>query len=94
MKRWLTGWVAGWIYLACAQAGIPIEHWTLANGARVYWVHSPNLPMVDVQIDFDAGGRRDPTGRSGLASATAMMASTCAGGVSRSLASIVRNSCK
>jgi zinc protease len=29
--------------------------------------------MVDVQIDFDAGGRRDPTGRSGLASATAMM---------------------
>ena len=73
MKRWLTGWVAGWIYLGCAQAGIPIEHWTLANGARVYWVHSPSLPMVDVQIDFDAGGRRDPTGRSGLASATAMM---------------------
>jgi len=36
-------------------------------------VHSPSLPMVDVQIDFDAGGRRDPTGRSGLASATAMM---------------------
>jgi zinc protease len=29
--------------------------------------------MVDVQIDFDAGARRDPAGRAGLASATALM---------------------
>ena len=73
MKHFLTAWVTGTLCMALAHAGIPIEHWTLANGARVYWVHSPSLPMVDVQIDFDAGGRRDPTGRSGLASATAMM---------------------
>jgi len=73
MKRWLTGWVAGVLGMAVAQAGIPIEHWTQANGAQVFLVQSPGLPMVDVQIDFDAGARRDPAGRAGLASATALM---------------------
>ena len=73
MKHFLTAWVIGTLCMALAHAGIPIEHWTQANGAQVFLVQSPGLPMVDVQIDFDAGGRRDPTGRSGLASATAMM---------------------
>lgn len=41
----------------------------------MYLVESPVIPMVDVQIDFDAGTRRDPAGQSGLASAVAMMAS-------------------
>ena len=30
--------------------------------------------MVDVQLDFDAGSRRDPAPQAGLASATALMA--------------------
>ena len=58
-----------------AQAGIPIQHWVLPNGARVYLVEAPGLPMVDVQIDFDAGARRDPATQAGLASATAVMMS-------------------
>ena len=73
MKRWFSGWVAGVLCMVGAQAGIPIEHWTQANGAQVFLVQSPGLPMVDVQIDFDAGARRDPAGRAGLASATALM---------------------
>jgi zinc protease len=56
-----------------AQAGIPIQHWTQDNGAQVYLMEVPNLPMVDVQIEFDAGSRRDGAGRSGLANATAFM---------------------
>ena len=36
-----------------------IEHWTTANGARVYYVHAPELPMVDVRLVFDAGSARD-----------------------------------
>jgi zinc protease len=36
-----------------------IEHWTTANGARVYYVHAPELPMVDVRVVFDAGSARD-----------------------------------
>ena len=58
-----------------ALAAIPIQQWTLANGARVWLVESHGIPMVDVQVDFDAGARRDPVGKSGLASVTARMTS-------------------
>lgn len=58
-----------------AWALLPIQHWTEANGAKIYLVESPVIPMVDVQIDFDAGSRRDPAGQEGLASAVAAMAS-------------------
>ena len=58
-----------------ALAAIPIQQWNLANGAKVYLVESHGIPMVDVQVDFDAGGRRDPVGQSGLASVTARMTS-------------------
>ena len=58
-----------------AWALLPIQHWTEPNGAKVYLVESPVIPMVDVQIDFDAGTRRDPAGQSGLANAVAAMAS-------------------
>ena len=54
-----------------AQAVLPIQHWQQASGARVYLVESHNIPMVDVQIDLDAGSRRDPADKPGLASAAA-----------------------
>lgn len=56
-----------------AQAGIPIQHWTQPSGAGVWLVESPTVPMVDVRLDFDAGGRRDPAGQSGLASVSAAL---------------------
>ena len=54
-----------------AHAVLPIAHWQQPGGARVYLVESHNLPMVDVQIDLDAGSRRDPADKPGLASAAA-----------------------
>ena len=57
--------------IGAAQAAIPIEHWTQPSGARVYLVRSPTIPMLDVQIDFDGGSRREPARQAGLASATA-----------------------
>ncbi len=54
-------------------AAIPVQNWRLANGAEVFLAESPGIPMVDVQIDFDAGSRRDPVGQAGLASATASL---------------------
>lgn len=54
-------------------AAIPVQNWRLANGAEVFLAESPGIPMVDVQIDFDAGSRRDPPGQAGLASATAAL---------------------
>ena len=61
--------------LNSAFAALPIENWTQANGAQVFLVQSPAIPMVDVQVDFDAGSRRDPVEKAGLASVTAMMLS-------------------
>lgn len=63
------------LFCAPAWAVIPIQHWTHASGARVYLVASPSIPMLDVQIDFDGGSRRDSADRAGLASATASMVS-------------------
>jgi len=59
--------------LNSAFAALPIENWTQPSGARVFLVQSPAIAMVDVQIDFDAGSRRDPADKAGLASVTAMM---------------------
>lgn len=56
-----------------AQAAIPIQHWSLPNGAKVYLAATQALPIVDVEVDFDAGGRRDPPAQAGLASVTAGM---------------------
>jgi zinc protease len=47
-----------------------IEHWTLKNGARVYFVASRDLPMIALNVVFDAGSARDPKGRNGLAMLT------------------------
>ena len=58
-----------------AYAALPITQWTHASGAQIFLVHSPAIPMVDVQIDFDAGSRRDPADKAGLASSTSLMLS-------------------
>lgn len=62
-------------YAQSAWALLPIQHWREPSGAQVWLVESPAIPMVDVQIDFDAGSRRDPANQAGLASAVATMAS-------------------
>jgi len=73
--RALLAGAATIFHINSAWALLPIQHWTEASGAQVYLVESPVIPMVDVQIDFDAGSRRDPSGKAGLAAAVATMAS-------------------
>ncbi|MCB4360537.1 insulinase family protein [Quatrionicoccus australiensis] len=53
-----------------AEAGVAIEHWVTPSGARVYFVASRVLPMLDVQVDFAAGSMFDPADKSGLAALT------------------------
>ena len=60
--------------LAPAWAALPIQKWQQPSGAQVWLIESPSLPIVDVEIDFDAGARRDPAEKSGLAGATAAIA--------------------
>jgi zinc protease len=56
-----------------AAAALPIQKWQQSSGAQVYLIESPGLPIVDVEIDFDAGDRRDPADKAGLAAATTDM---------------------
>ena len=58
-----------------ALAALPIQKWQQPSGAQVWLVESASLPILDVEIDFDAGERRDPADKAGLASVTASMAS-------------------
>jgi zinc protease len=74
--------LAGWP--ALAGAVLPIEHWTTKSGARVYFVHAPSIPMFDVSVSFDAGGRYGPAGKEGLASLTSEMLAKGAPGLDES----------
>ena len=56
-----------------AWAALPIQHWTQPSGAKVYLVESHGIPMLDVQLDFDAGDRRDPADKAGLATIVSRM---------------------
>ena len=69
MKRLLTAAIALFISQA-VLAGVKIEHWVTPSGARVQFVESRVLPMLDVQVDFAAGSMFDPEGKSGLAALT------------------------
>jgi zinc protease len=42
-----------------AQASPDVQSWQTPNGAKVMFVRSPGLPMVDVRVVFDAGSARD-----------------------------------
>ncbi len=53
-----------------AHAALQIQSWFLANGARVLFVENHSIPMLDINVEFDAGTRRDPKGKAGVAALT------------------------
>lgn len=67
-RRWaLIGATLAGVFAAGIAAASPkIETWTTANGARVYFVPAPELPIVDVRVVFDAGSAKD-AGKDGVA---------------------------
>ena len=46
-------------FAGLVHAGPTIESWRTAGGAKVMYVHAPDLPMVDVRVVMDAGSARD-----------------------------------
>ena len=52
-------------------AALEIKRSTLSNGAVLLVSEQHQLPMVTIAIAFDAGARRDPKGKEGLAALTA-----------------------
>lgn len=65
-----------------AQAALAIQHWQTPQGARVFFVESHELPMLDIAVDFAAGSARDPAGKAGLAQLTHGLLDQGAGGLS------------
>ncbi|UIN20903.1 M16 family metallopeptidase [Herbaspirillum frisingense] len=55
---------------APASAALAIQSWTQPDGARVLFVANHSIPMLDVSVQFDAGQRRDPAAKAGLAELT------------------------
>lgn len=64
-----------------ALAGLPIQHWQSASGARVFFVENHDLPILDVSINFAAGSSRDDPARPGVAALTKGLLPLGAGGM-------------
>ncbi|MDQ3184974.1 MAG: insulinase family protein [Pseudomonadota bacterium] len=64
-----------------AFAALPIQHWQAASGARVYFVESRDLPILDVSVDFSAGSSTDTLEKSGRAGLTLHLVHLGAGGL-------------
>src|SRR2546426_3622236 len=50
---------------ATAEAGVKIDHWIAQSGARVNFVESHALPIVDVAVEFAAGSAYESRGPAG-----------------------------
>lgn len=74
MKRILTALCLA-LFTLPALADLDIQSWQTPNGTKVMYVHSPQLPMVDVEMSFDAGSARDGEAW-GLASFTSSLIGT------------------
>lgn len=67
MKRLVSQFLwfvaSGFLAAGPSWAAVDIQSWTAPSGARVFFVESHALPMVDVQVDFAAGGGAGPGGQ-------------------------------
>ena len=63
---------------ATAFATVNIQHWVSSQGANIYYANAPGIPMVDVQVVFDAGSARDGK-QYGLAAMTSSLLDRGAG---------------
>ncbi len=48
-----------WVFSQTAWSAAKIDYWQTPQGSRVYYVRTQGLPMVDIQVSFDAGSARD-----------------------------------
>jgi zinc protease len=60
---------------AIAKPLLNIQHWQTTNGVPVYFVRATELPMVDINVVFDAGSSRDGK-QPGLAQITSALLNT------------------
>jgi zinc protease len=73
----LIGFYSQWVWASPA-----IQYWQTSNGARVYFVETHDLPILDISVEFGAGSSMDTHEKSGRASLTQHLLSLGAGGLS------------
>ena len=66
-----------------AYAGVKIDHWIAPTGANVFFIETRVLPILDIQIDFAAGGVHVPQSKAGLAGLTRGLLAAGAAGAAR-----------
>lgn len=73
MKKWIVSiaLMLGAMSLNL-HASVEIQTWHTSKGTKVLFVEAPELPMLDIEIKFDAGSARDGL-QPGLANFTATM---------------------
>jgi zinc protease len=79
MKRFLGGFCL-LVWMSWVQA-IEIQHWQTDKAVPVYLISTTDLPMLDIQVLFDAGSVRDGE-QAGLARLTQRLSLQAAGGLS------------
>ncbi len=65
--------------LVLAQAQPVARHWTTPSGARVQFVESRAVPIVDIAVEFAAGTAFDPAAKTGTAALTHALLAAGAG---------------
>ena len=66
------------LFTSTVFSAAKIESWNTDQGSRVYYVRTEGLPMVDIQVVFDAGSARDGK-QFGISELTSGMLDTGAG---------------
>ena len=66
------------LFTQSAYSAAKIEHWQTSRGSSVFFVETKGLPMVDIQVVFDAGSARDGY-QHGLSALTSAVLETGAG---------------
>lgn len=62
-----------------AYAVLPIQQWQTSQGVNVLFVQADGIPMLDLEVRFDAGDRLDSPDKVGLADFTASLLDAGAG---------------
>ncbi|MCK5831573.1 MAG: insulinase family protein [Methylococcales bacterium] len=71
----------GLLFLLFSQSSFSaakIEQWKTSQGTPVFYIEATGLPMVDIQVVFDAGSARDDH-QKGIAALTSLLLDTGAG---------------
>ena len=63
------------LFMSSAQAKLDIQYWATPEGAEVFFAQTKGLPILDIQLNFDAAASRDGD-QFGLASLTSSLLGT------------------